>query len=204
MSAALSLSTDSLTSRAESFEFALSRDPEANLADFLPPDDHPLFVEIVGELVRIDLGRSWELGAPRRLADYRARFPALFVNPTALAPAALEEFRLRRSRGEAVSPAEYRETYRIDTRDWPATAVSLALPQTARMDAPPLDVPRSASPRRLPGPWISVQGDPSDLEAISEWVNSKDLLPDPGSDFLGFTLVGELGRGAFGRVYLAH
>ena len=28
-------------------------------------------------------------------------------------------------------------------------------------------------------------------------------LPDPGSDFLGFRLISELGRGAFGRVYLA-
>src|SRR4051794_20422524 len=28
-------------------------------------------------------------------------------------------------------------------------------------------------------------------------------LPEVGSEFLGFRLIGELGRGAFGRVYLA-
>jgi serine/threonine protein kinase len=40
-------------------------------------------------------------------------------------------------------------------------------------------------------------------EAVSQWKEASRQLPEPGTQFLGFKLVEELGRGAFGRVYLA-
>lgn len=39
--------------------------------------------------------------------------------------------------------------------------------------------------------------------AAAPTIPTRPALPDVGSEFLGFRLVGELGRGAFGRVYLA-
>ena len=38
---------------------------------------------------------------------------------------------------------------------------------------------------------------------MSQWVQAENVLPKPGGEFLGFRLEEELGRGAFGRVYLA-
>jgi serine/threonine protein kinase len=40
-------------------------------------------------------------------------------------------------------------------------------------------------------------------QAASQLAEGLTAFPDVGTDFLGFHLVGELGRGAFGRVYLA-
>jgi len=41
------------------------------------------------------------------------------------------------------------------------------------------------------------------LEPASGWAEAAAALPRPGTEFLGFHLVEELGKGAFGRVYLA-
>jgi serine/threonine protein kinase/Tfp pilus assembly protein PilF len=199
MSVAVSRPDDSLTSRAEWFERALSQNPDANLLDFLPPGNHPLCAEITGELVRLDLAHAWGRGTPRRLAEYCARFPALFVNPAALAPAAHEEFRWRRRRGEVVSAAEYQAAYGIDTSDWPAAGPGgRPDPVTVRMEGMPFPVEQP--PRPEPSPCLV---DSSDPDAISQWVKRKGSLPEPGTDFLGFRLLEELGSGAFGRVYLA-
>src|SRR5262249_43923372 len=43
----------------------------------------------------------------------------------------------------------------------------------------------------------------SDPEAASRLARAVSTLPDMGTDFLGFRLVTELGRGSFSRVYLA-
>src|SRR5205814_5209293 len=42
-----------------------------------------------------------------------------------------------------------------------------------------------------------------DSLALSRWDRASRSLPEPGATFVGFRLVEELGRGAFGRVYLA-
>src|SRR5437016_4486865 len=42
-----------------------------------------------------------------------------------------------------------------------------------------------------------------ELEAAQRRASAATPLPEVGSEFLGFYLVEELGRGAFGRVYLA-
>src|SRR5262245_20897675 len=77
---------------------------DADLADFLPARDHPLYLAVLRELVRVDLELSWEGDAPRALADYRARFPELFVDRPTLAAVAFEEYRLRRAAGQNPSP----------------------------------------------------------------------------------------------------
>jgi serine/threonine protein kinase/tetratricopeptide (TPR) repeat protein len=45
------------------------------------------------------------------------------------------------------------------------------------------------------------RSDPSEAEKLARAVVE---MPRPGTEFLGFRLIQELGRGAFGRVYLAH
>jgi serine/threonine protein kinase/Flp pilus assembly protein TadD len=43
----------------------------------------------------------------------------------------------------------------------------------------------------------------TDPRAADRLAEALTTLPEPGTDFLGFRLVGELGQGSFGRVYLA-
>src|SRR5947209_2617998 len=107
-----------LDRRADAFEAALAGDPGADLAAHLPPFGHPLYKAVLAELVRIDLTRGWAAGRPRRLAEYADRFPAL-TDPSVIGGVAFEEYRQRRIRGEAVTPADYRLGHGIDTADWP-------------------------------------------------------------------------------------
>jgi serine/threonine protein kinase/tetratricopeptide (TPR) repeat protein len=187
--AAQSLTAD-LAHRVEEFEAALAADPAADPGHYLPPPAHPLFAPVLGELVRVHLEHGWTRGAPTRLAAYTARFPALLEHPDLLRAVAFEEYRQRRRAGDPADPAEYRATYAVDTADWPdvgpaSAAAGDELPGTERVLTPP------------------PAGDPSDDGGASRWRAAAEALPEPGTTFFGFRLVEELGRGAFGRVYLA-
>src|SRR3954453_19591689 len=46
---------------------------------------------------------------------------------------------------------------------------------------------------------VGLEDRPAELESYGP-----TMLPEVGGEFLGFRLIGELGRGAFGRVYPAH
>jgi eukaryotic-like serine/threonine-protein kinase len=148
----------------ERFESAAARDASADPADFLPDPEHPKYLSALRELLRLDLEFAWSRGDDRRIEEYKARFPLLFKDPSALAEVALEEYRQRRAAGDTPDLSDYRERFSID----------LPIP-----DAPAND--RSA------GPF---------------WDGSR--LPDVGDVIKpGYRVLAELGRGAFGRVYLA-
>ncbi|MDB5305934.1 MAG: prkC 12 [Gemmataceae bacterium] len=213
-----------LAHQVEAFEDALARDPETDLGLFLPDQDHPLYPSILAELVRVDLELARARNRPRRLADYR-RFPGVFELPEVLRAVAFEEYRLRRQAGEAVSAEEYRTAYRIDTADWPSVGpgsspVGSDLPMTNAVSLQPVgpdaigsDPPMTSvvslqpgSPGPIPvedeGPRPGPPG--VEEEYTARWTTAARTLPAPGTNFAGFRLVEELGRGAFGRVYLAH
>ncbi|HEV3342167.1 MAG TPA: protein kinase [Pirellulales bacterium] len=115
----------------DAFEEAQVRYGEADLADFLPPPEHPQRRNVALELIRVDLEYRWQRGEAWSSDGYRARFPELFDDPQAASQVEFEVERLR-------------------------------------------------------------------LRTMDEFP-----FPEVGDDFLGFHLVGELGRGAFGKVYLA-
>lgn len=216
-----------LAHRVEAFEVVLEVHPGADLAPYLPPPGHPLHLAVLGELVRIDLEHAWGRGRPKRVADYTSRFPAVLANPALLAAVAFEEYRQRVRAGEDARPEEYASKFGVDTSGWagfgpesagavtppPASAGlrtdRIVVPQprdefrTAavpdllnthnRLDAPPAPLPQRVGRRRAL----------SEAEELSEWQDATASLPDVGTEFVGFHLVAELGRGAFGRVYLA-
>ena len=136
-------------------------------------------------------------------------FPELFSNPDLVHEMAYEEYRLRQQAGEHPEPDEYRRRFGLTGRDWPSEI------------SPPPRIPLSSSdptgntPRSSLGmilgssPEADEQAeflrtldrtDPHAAERLAQAVNS---LPQVGSTFLGFRLCSELGRGAFGRVFLA-
>ena len=161
----------SVDEAVEAYESARARDGQIDLDAFVPDADHPLYLSILCELVRVELEYSWRNGRPKRMDHYRARFPELFRDGKWVQEIAFEEYRQRRQAGEDPSPLEYRRCFGADTLDWPSSFLD------------------SLEPNYENG--AQVHG------------NSPSSFPSPGSGFLGFQLESELGRGAFGRVYLA-
>jgi eukaryotic-like serine/threonine-protein kinase len=155
----------------EAYESARARDGQVDLNDYVPDADHPHYLAILCELVRVELEYSWRDGRPKRMDHYRARFPDLFRDGKWVQAIAFEEYRQRRQAGEDPSPLEYRRRFGADTLDWPSSFLDSLEP--------------------------NYEGGTQDHGS------SPSSFPPAGSTFLGFQLQSELGRGAFGRVYLA-
>lgn len=224
---AQSLSAE-LAHRVDAFESALEVDPDADFARHLPPVGHPLHLAVLGELVRIDLEHGWTRGRPKRVADYTSRFPAVLTNPALLAGVAFEEYRQRVRAGERPRPEEYANKYGVATAEWaelssesaasvsaPVSGVAGDVPDEAtnRIVVPqPRDEFRTAAVPELRQTQDRLGAKPArddraralaEAEELSDWQDSVSSLPDVGTEFVGFFLAKELGRGAFGRVYLA-
>src|SRR5437764_11700631 len=110
MSAQAQEQTADLDSFLEAFERACA-DKRPDLASFLPPVGHPLFGQVLRELIRIDLEHSWQRGRPTNLDEYTRRFPALLSDTPTLGAVTFEEYRQRRLAGESPSPEEYRRRF---------------------------------------------------------------------------------------------
>jgi serine/threonine protein kinase/Flp pilus assembly protein TadD len=184
---------DDLDSFVAAFEAAQASAAAADLKAFLPAPDHPLYGDVLRELVRIDLEYGWARGCARNLQDYQRDFPQLFQEAADLQAITFEEFRLRRQAGEDPSPEEYRQRFGVDVRDWP--------PPRYLLEGP---LPLSATVRGSDAlAWFVHDIHRSDPQAARQLARALTGLPDVGTEFLGFHLIAELGRGAFGRVYLA-
>lgn len=183
MSAALEL--DSVI---ESFERQRAHSRSVRLRDFLPANDSAEFSAVLTELIRVDLEYSWDEGKPKSLDEYLTEFPTLKQDETALTAIAFEEYRQRQRAGETPSAAEYHRRYHISTRDWP-----IPVSDTEQYDQPTWQhsFAEIASSSKHQGSG-HVQ---EDTEVAK--------LPHAGSSFLDFVLEEELGKGAFGKVYLA-
>jgi serine/threonine protein kinase/Flp pilus assembly protein TadD len=167
----------------EDFETAWARRGEADLADFLPPRQAPLYLEVLCELIRVDLELRWQKGSPRSLDDYERAFPEAFENSETRGQIVFEERRLRLQAEISSSRLS-----------GPKSPTSTPDPQSE----PASDVVAAAWKQVKHAALVSpLSGDhANDIERA-------DLLPTVGSDFLGFQLIGELGVGAFSKVYLA-
>ena len=104
----------------EAYESARGRDGRADLEAFLPAPDHPFYLAVLCELVRVDLEYGFADARPDRLEDYERRFPELFRDPGRVREIAFEEYRLRLKAGETASVAEYRDRFGVDHVDRPA------------------------------------------------------------------------------------
>jgi serine/threonine protein kinase/tetratricopeptide (TPR) repeat protein len=204
----------------EAYEKCLGGHPgiDVPLSSFLPSPDHPHYLMVLRELVRVDLEHRWTdttpPGSPRRVEDYLATFPILRADSAGVGDIAFEEYRLRRQAGEEPSPDEYHRRFGIDTTGWPTDrpepvhgierAARVYLARHGDGDATPLA--HDASADGFPdSESVQVLADlhHADPKASYRLAQALTSLPSPTQEFLGFQLVRELGRGAFGRVYLA-
>jgi serine/threonine protein kinase/Tfp pilus assembly protein PilF len=158
----------------DAYESARAGGGEVDIADFLPPFKNPLYLPVLRELVRVDLEYGWRAARPCQLEDYQRRFPELFSDRDCLQEITFEEYRLRRQLGDNPSPAEYELRWGANIEHW----------------------------LRL-YPADSHYGRDSQRPVANEYQSETAPCPQVGADFLDFHLLAELGRGAFGQVYLA-
>jgi eukaryotic-like serine/threonine-protein kinase len=210
------------------FQTALQDALSPDLTEYLPPEDHPFFLETLQELVRVELRHSWKRGHPISLEEYEKRFPGLFANLESLRDLAREEYLQRQQLDEPVNPQEYIDRFGVEVADWyPESAESSAesFPTQIAPVAPVKGVPHPIDladeivsnpnipiiPRLLPENQAtdservrmfehlrSMQ--PKVAERLSEAFNG---MPQQGDVFLGFRLIERLGEGSFGQVFRA-
>ncbi|MCA9172964.1 MAG: protein kinase, partial [Planctomycetales bacterium] len=161
---------------------------EAAIEDYLPAIDHPEFSTTLIELIRVDLELAWRSGESRGLDEYRRRFAPHLDDPAAFEPIAFEDFRLRRAAGEPIRREQYEDRYSIDIQRWPELPIGSSA--------------SDSEPGLTPSDWLEELSR-TDSATANRIAGASRQLPKLGEAFLGFQLVGELGRGAFGRVYLA-
>ena len=178
----------------EAFESAWKQEGRAALGDFLPPANHAYFKSILCELVRVDMEFRWSHNDFRRAADYLADFPILDRDKDLVRQIAYEEYRQRLQVGEVVDRGEYQRLYGIDVSEWPQS------------DAPQLNLSIACGTRE-----VDFNSNQSFVAAAREPAAppkhhrrpDKTKMPAIGDFLLHFRVVGNLGEGAFGRVFLA-
>lgn len=165
----------------EAYEEAHRERGVADARPFLPPPDHPLYHEIGVELLRIDLEFSWQAGAPNSLEHYCEQYPQLCGRRENFRHLAFEEYRLRRQSGDPVLPDDYRRRYQLEVDEWPV-----------RTEAP------ETTDRSGNVEGVADLGDETD-----RLTSAVQVFPKVGDRLADFDLIRELGRGSFGRVFLA-
>jgi serine/threonine protein kinase/Flp pilus assembly protein TadD len=189
------------------YENAQQNGDAGALADFLPSPEHPLYLDVLRELIRIDLEYRWDRGQPRPLEDYREHFPELFRNQASLQAIAYEEYRLRQQAGAHPLPREYEERFGVTTTGWfPLNNLASA---SAKFVAAREAAADQRTQRFEPGELGADQAElvraisTADARAGRHLSDALSCFPQVGETVAGFALVDELGSGAFAKVFLA-
>jgi serine/threonine protein kinase/tetratricopeptide (TPR) repeat protein len=172
----------------EGFEREMSARGAAQIADYLPGPHEEIYPAVLRELVRSDLEFHWGQGKPKLVESYLVAFPCLAEDPAGLSEIAFEEFRLRRRAGETPSPDEYLSRLGVDLR-----------PHTLPPSPPPAG---SGTDRDLGPDGLPAIDRSRPRRAGFDMLDAIDLI-EGGPWFEGFQPIAELGRGGFGRVFLA-
>jgi serine/threonine protein kinase len=105
-----------LTQTLEAFSQAWSSSSlPPSIIDFLPEVESPLRRELVPELIKLDLEQRWRLGLRRLVEDYLIDIPEL--DKLTSVQLVFEEYHIRKSAGDRVSPTEYFKRFPSMARD---------------------------------------------------------------------------------------
>jgi serine/threonine protein kinase/Flp pilus assembly protein TadD len=172
----------------EAFESAWKKMGIAAVHDFVPPQDDPAYGSVLCELVRIDIEYHWSRGDRRGLDDYLSEFPILRRDPELLQQIAYEEYRQRLQAGETVDRDSYQARFEIDVSSWP---------ESSEIESSALIELRTRKVER------EEMRNSTGAEARNSERPEKTRMPKIGDVLVHFRIVGNLGDGAFGQVYLA-
>jgi eukaryotic-like serine/threonine-protein kinase len=193
-----------IDARVMAFERAMSGSHDTDFDDYLPPPGDPTRGPTVCELARVDLELRWSRGERPDLDSYLERYPEL-NDESALAEVAFEDYRQRLIAGDLPDRNEYASRYGVDVADWPGPDAATAPPNPETERKPkPDDSDGPATLQVIVRPGAELADLLSEVSADTRRrVELANDLPDVGETVLGFRLTRELGRGAFGRVFLA-
>ncbi len=173
------------------------------LDSFLPRVGNPLRIRVLEELVRVDMEYRWKRQDRALLDGYLTRFPEINREPFK-SGLAIEEYRLRQRAGETPAKEEYRDRYGVDVQQWPAVVPETSKPRRTVAGSRLID---EAEKTDVFDHVSSAQPNQPDATALRKWdldeAMAAAVFPVAGDDFLDFKLLRELGRGSFGRVFLA-
>src|SRR5437870_717721 len=164
----------------QAYEAALANGEGADLAEFLPPIHHPAYAEVHRQLVARDLAHRE--GINSSMAEVVER--TIWNNGRVGTP---------KIDGRVASAPAF-------VRDDEVTTARVLI-QVQR--------PEETGPGSKSSPHASGRGSASSSKPRSNGDTAERLagamagMPKPGEEFLSFRILAELGRGAFGRVYLA-
>lgn len=180
-----------IDSLLQAYEAAAASTRVHDFEPFLPPPNDPARAEAIRELTRVALELRWTRGERPDPSEYLSRFPEL-NDSDAIAEIAYEDYRQRILAGDRPSRDSYRSRYGVDVTDWPGPEAATAKFGSTEYETPfaVADTPTEeiVSPARVLEQRLDAFTRP---------------FPEAGATFAGFRLTRELGRGAFGRVYLA-
>ncbi len=154
---------------------------------YLMQFDEDQRAEALVELIRIDMELSSTHSIIKETRIYLERYPHLAEDVNSLRSLLFEEYRLKKAHGQVISLEGLAAEYGIKSPDWAQHAEK--------------QHGKSGSIRRQTEGTVHDSTIESALE--SELCIGADGFPEIPSRFLRFELVGLLGQGAMGRVYLA-
>lgn len=202
-----------VSEHVDRYELALIQNPDEAIDAYLPPADSPVFSAVLSELARIRLEWDWKHGRHDGLDVLLNKFDRFVGYPDVLAEVAYEDYRLRSLHGLPRSLLHYRDLYQLDTSNWPShdqllcdvgagesisgNRTSFFSQSSSALGPEGVEATLTNHPAR--------SGSTESMDSSSHAESGKDQLQllEAGSEFGGFKIIRELGRGTFSRVFLA-